>query len=274
MGRPQQTKASEEFRNYGDSQKQQSVAAFYKVNHTNQTLEFVQKQKEKYCKGAGREMSCWDAVLLLNELVDDSDPDTDHTQIIHLLQTAESIRAAYPGPEYEWFHLVGFLHDLGKVLAHPSLYNEPQWAVVGDTFPLGCEFDSNIIFHDYFKLNPDINVPAYNTQCGIYNPGIGIDNLTLSWGHDEYMYQICKLNGCTLPERALKVIRYHSFYSWHNKGSYTHFMTEDDKETLHWVKEFQKHDLYSKLPEKPNVEALTPYYQGLINKYFPAVMKW
>jgi len=38
---------------------------------------------------------------------------------------------------------------------------------------------------------------------------------------------------------------------------------------LHWVKEFQKFDLYSKLPEKPDVEALIPYYKGLIAKYFP-----
>jgi len=219
-------------------------------------------------------MSMWDAVLMLNELVDDSDPDTEHAQIVHLLQTGESLRRLYPGEEYEWLHLVGFLHDVGKVLAHPSLYNEPQWCVVGDTFPLGCAFDDKIVFPHFFDENPDKSVAAYSTPCGIYAPGVGLDNVLMSWGHDEYMYQVCKLNGCTLPDVALKVIRYHSFYAWHQSNAYTHLMNPDDKTTLHWVREFQKHDLYSKLPEKPDEAVLLPYYQSLINKYFPPVLNW
>jgi inositol oxygenase len=222
----------------------------------------------------GKEMSCWDAALLLNELVDDSDPDTEHSQIVHLLQTAESIRKEWPSSEYDWFHLVGFIHDLGKVLAHPSLYSEPQWAVVGDTYPLGCKFDEAIVFHEYFEHNSDKQNPEYNTKFGIYNEGIGLENLTLSWGHDEYMYQVCKLNNSTLPDVALNMIRYHSFYAWHQGNAYTHLMNEEDKKTLQWVREFQKHDLYSKLPEKPNEDELLPYYKGLMAKYFPAIMKW
>ena len=34
----------------------------------------------------------WEAAEFLNTLVDDSDPDTDLTQIEHLLQTSEAIR--------------------------------------------------------------------------------------------------------------------------------------------------------------------------------------
>src|SRR5689334_615114 len=33
------------------------------------------------------------------------------------------------------FVLAGFVHDMGKVLC---LWDEPQYAVVGDTFPVGC----------------------------------------------------------------------------------------------------------------------------------------
>jgi len=277
MVHPQSQKTSkqaEDFRNYKDSARQERVSKFYFLNHKNQTFEFVQQQKEKFCKLQGKEMSCWDAVLLLNELVDDSDPDTEQAQIVHLLQTAESIRKAYPGPEYDWFHLVGFIHDLGKVLAHPSLYNEPQWAVVGDTFPLGCKFDESIVFHEFLENNPDSSNPEYNSKFGIYHEGIGLDNVTLSWGHDEYMYQVCKLNGSTLPIEALYVLRYHSFYPWHSSGAYQYLMNEEDKKNLFWVKEFQKHDLYSKSPEKPNLEELLPYYQGLMAKYLPQVLKW
>lgn len=33
--------------------------------------------------------------------------------------------------------------DLGKVLLHPSFGQLPQWAVVGDTFPVGCAYDES-----------------------------------------------------------------------------------------------------------------------------------
>jgi len=32
----------------------------------------------------------------------------------------------------------------------------------------------------------------------------------MSWGHDEYMYQVLKHNKTTLPEEALYMIRYAS----------------------------------------------------------------
>src|SRR5690349_23199945 len=37
--------------------------------------------------------------------------------------------------------LTGFVHDLGKILC---LWGEPQWAVVGDTFPTGCAYSRNL----------------------------------------------------------------------------------------------------------------------------------
>ena len=94
-------------------------------------------------------MSIWSAMEFLNTLVDDSDPDTDLSQIEHLLQTAEAIRAdGHP----RWFILTGLIHDLGKVLC---LYGEPQWAVVGDTFPVGCAYSDKIVFPEFFDDNPD-----------------------------------------------------------------------------------------------------------------------
>ena len=59
-----------------------------------------------------------EALEMLNELVDESDPDIDLPNIIHAFQTAEQIRAKHP--DKEWFHLVGLIHDLGKVLLRVS----------------------------------------------------------------------------------------------------------------------------------------------------------
>ena len=40
----------------------------------------------------------------------------------------------------------------------------------------------------YFKENPDNNTPKYNTKNGVYSEGCGLDNVLMSWGHDDYMY--------------------------------------------------------------------------------------
>ncbi|KAM2045463.1 hypothetical protein ACFX1T_009650 [Malus domestica] len=92
---------------------------------------FVKRMREKYKKLNRFKMSVWKCCELLNEVVDDSDPDLDETQIEHLLQTAESIRKDYPSED--WLHLTAQIHDLGKVLLLAQSGGLPQWVVVGDT---------------------------------------------------------------------------------------------------------------------------------------------
>src|ERR1041385_3410503 len=52
------------------------------------------------------------------------------------------------------------------------------------------------------------------TDLGIYEPGCGLDNLVISFGHDEYLYRVLRDavadGGCSLPEEALHPIRYRS----------------------------------------------------------------
>ncbi|KAG6852600.1 hypothetical protein C0991_010686, partial [Blastosporella zonata] len=55
----------------------------------------------------------WQAMEKLNTLVDESDPDTELSQMEHLLQTAEAIRR---DGKPEWMQVVGLVHDLGKLL--------------------------------------------------------------------------------------------------------------------------------------------------------------
>jgi len=216
---------------------------------------------------------------MLDELVDDSDPDVDIPNSIHDFQTAERIREQWAGAEYDWFHLVGLLHDLGKVMALPKFAGKdtlPQWAVVGDTFPVGCApAEDAIVCPEAFKSNPDYTHPVFGSKHGIYEPGCGITNLVMSWGHDEYMYQMLKFNGCTIPEEGLNMIRLHSFYPWHDKRAYAYFEAPKDAETMKWVKEFNKFDLYSKADAVPNVEELKPYYTSLLKKYnLDGRLKW
>jgi inositol oxygenase len=257
-------KPKEAFRDYR-AEARSSVKEFYRVNHRYQTLDFVLTKKREYLPLRKRRMGIWEAMEFLNTLIDDSDPDTDLSQIEHLLQAAEAIRAdGHP----RWFIVTGLIHDLGKILC---LFGEPQWAVVGDTFPVGCAFCDKVVFPEFFADSPDAANPEYQSPCGIYSEGCGLDQVHLSWGHDEYLYQTVKPY---LPEPALYMIRYHSFYAAHKEGAYGHLMNDRDREMFGWVRAFNPYDLYSKAAARPNVAALRPFYEALIAEFFPAKIDW
>lgn len=253
-------KSVEEYRNY-DTPVRDTVKEFYRLNHTYQTFDFVQQKQKEFLSFSKAKMPIWDAFDFLNQLVDDSDPDTDLSQLQHLLQTSEAIRAdGHP----DWMVLTGLLHDMGKVLC---LFGEPQWAVVGDTFPVGCAYSGKIVYPEFFVNNPDYSDKRYSSKYGIYSPNCGLKNVTMSWGHDEYVYNMVK---DYIPEPGLYMLRYHSFYAQHREQAYDHLLDDHDKEMFKWVKLFNPYDLYSKSPQPPDWNQLRPYYEDLVAKYLPS----
>jgi inositol oxygenase len=261
---PYPGKSRSEYRNY-DSPARECIRDFYRLNHRYQTVDFVSRQRRKYLPLRTRRMGVLGALEFLNTLVDDSDPDIELSQLDHLLQTSESIRA--DGHE-DWFVLVGLLHDLGKVLC---LYGEPQWGVVGDTFPVGCPFSDRIVYAEFFSENPDLHDARYQTGLGIYERGCGLRSVLMSWGHDEYLYHVMR---DYLPEPALYMIRYHSFYAWHREEQYSELLDDHDRSLLPWVRKFNPYDLYSKVPTPPRWSELRPYYEELINRYLPDTLQF
>ncbi len=257
-------KRPEAFRDYG-AEARPVVREFYRLNHTYQTLDFVLAKKAEYLPLRRRQMGVWEAIAALEDLVDDSDPDTDLPQIVHALQTAEALRR---DGQPRWLILTGLIHDLGKVLC---LFGEPQWAVVGDTFPVGCAFSTKIVFPELFRDNPDRQRPEYQTRCGVYEEHCGLDRVHLSWGHDEYLYHVVAGH---LPEQAAYVVRYHSFYAAHREGEYDWLMDDRDRGLLAWVRRFNSYDLYSKSAPRPDAEALRPYYQDLTREFLPPTLQW
>ncbi len=262
--RYKQGKSEEEFRDY-KKDANPNVTEFYRQNHKYQTLDFVLGKKAEYCGLTRGKKSIWEMAEYLNTLIDDSDPDTDLTQIEHLVQTSEAIRK---DGQPRWFVLAGFVHDLGKVLC---LYGEPQWAVVGDTFPVGCRWSDQIVFPEFFAGNPDSKIAEYQTQYGIYEPNCGLGKVHLSWGHDEYIYTVTRNY---LPEPAHYMLRFHSFYAAHRHGAYDHLMNEHDQTMFEWVRNFNQYDLYSKGRERPNLKEIKPYYEDLITEFFPGKIDW
>lgn len=272
--RPESNKEKSEFRQYTTNQDdpiQKRVQETYLKMHTHQTVDFVDRKMAQWTKFDKMELTIMEALEKLNDVIDESDPDVDMPNIVHAFQTAEEIRRKHP--DLDWFHLTGLIHDLGKVMA---FYGEPQWSVVGDTFPVGCGYADSIVYRETsFNMNPDLYDSRYNTKFGIYSPNCGLDNVRMSWGHDEFMYQVLINHpNMSLPEEALYCIRYHSFYPWHSSGDYMFLCDEKDKKMLTWIREFNKFDLYTKSENVPDIDQLRPYYQSLIDKYIPGKVKF
>lgn len=256
---------SPEMRDFEENASQEIKETYYH-NHTKQTLAFVLAKERQYCRKTRSLMSMWDVALKMQNFIDASDPDLHLPQIYHALQVGQAMRK--DNLPREWI-VAGFIHDFGKVL---FLFGEPQWAVVGDTFPVGCAFSKNIVFHSYFEDNPDFFDPRLNTYYGIYKPHCGLDNVHLSWGHDEYLYHV--IRNTKLPEEIKYAIRYHSFYPHHEHNAYAHLLNEKDHAMLKWIKLLNSYDLYTKTDETLDIEALMPYYKELVEEFFPDPLEW
>ena len=258
---------------YGDKKRDYSnVQKEIRLNYFNarkyQTLDFVKNMHKKYLTFT-RKMDIFDIFDKLSSFVDVSDPDISLPNFYHGIQTAEGMRKDNLP---EWLILVGLIHDIGKII---YLWGENkdgttiknQWAIVGDTFIVGCALPEKIIFPEFNKENNDITNPIYNSKYGIYKPNCGLDNVYCSWGHDEYLYQVLKHNKCNLPEEAFYIIRFHSLYSYHKHDEYKHLTNDKDKRLLRYLKLFNKYDLYTKSDDTEITLETKNYYKKLVNKY-------
>ena len=97
------------------------------------------------------------------------------------------------------------------------------------------------------------------------------DKVHLSFGHDEYIYQVARNY---LPEEGLCMLRYHSFYAAHRHNAYRHLMSVHDEERFAWVRKFNPYDLYSKGRGRPDMKAILPFYQDLVSEFFPDKIDW
>lgn len=255
------------------------VSDHYRMLRTKQTIDYVHYMHNKYFT-FNTKFCVWDALELLNTFIDTSDPDlVDVPNIHHAFQTAEGLRKdGYP----DYIQLVGLIHDLGKMIFFKGCDTDGtsitnQYGVGGDTFIVGCKLSNQLVLPEYNSLNPDMKHPVYSEKFGIYEKNCGFDKCLFSFGHDEYLYQVLIYNrdilglNITLPEDALYIIRYHSFYPWHKDGAYSFLANEYDKKMKIVLKEFSMYDLYTKsyeLFDDQKISELKEYYTQLMIKYF------
>ena len=68
-----------------------------------------------------------------------------------------------------------------------------------DHIALSYQIDYVISFHILALF-------SFSTQYGIYEPKCGLDKVTMSWGHDEYLYRVLINHGATIPEEGMFII--------------------------------------------------------------------
>lgn len=244
-----------------------SVRNCYQKMRQMQTADQVLRLYSKYSVPSGAIMTVWAAINTLDSFIDLSDPDMDLPNIIHMFQTAEGLRKA---GEPDWMQLTGLIHDLGKCIFLRGCDSDgtslkEQWSIVGDTFVIGDPFPESLPYPEFNSLNED-------SECQLYPPGCGLSCVYISYGHDEYLYQILQRSGHRLPPAALYMIRYHSLYAWHQYGAYLHLENDTDREMKPWVQRFNQYDLYTKEHRtytEREMSELRDYYSGLIAKYLP-----
>lgn len=262
------------FREYKNCSKH--VKQFYKELRSNQSVDKVKELLNRYCTKFNRELTIWEVADHLRRLVDRSDPDLDLPNIVHGLQSAMYAKEC---GEDDWMILLCLIHDFGKIIYlwgndQDGTSQNKQWGMVGDTYVVGCALPNTLVLPEYNILSPDRDNPLYNTANGMYKQNCGFDKCLLSFGHDEYLYQMLKHNKTGLPPEALYIIRYHSFYPWHQKQEYGHLANEYDHQMLPLLKRFNKYDLYSKSDKQYDLEELKPYFDSLIKKYLPDKLYW
>ena len=252
-----------EYRNYDNVN--ENVRENYKMARIYQSPNYVKEMREKYAVPSFY-LSFKEILEKLNAFIDLSDPDCNLPNIQHAFQSAEQ---AQKDGKPDWFVLGLFIHDFGKLL---YLQNDEkngqsmknQWGIVGDTFIVGVRIPDEIVLPEFNNLMRPLS------EMGNYEKHCGLDNMFISYGHDEYLYQVLKngINGNSLPDEILYCIRYHSLYLHHKDEVYDRFLNNRDREMLSLLKEFNGYDLYTKSEVIYDVREMGMKYFNLWRKYF------
>jgi inositol oxygenase len=83
---PHATDPNDTFRNYVDSKRQAVVEHHYRSMRLNQTVDYVKRMREHFGRFDKTEMTIWEAMLQMDQFIDNSDPDTELPNIVHMFQ--------------------------------------------------------------------------------------------------------------------------------------------------------------------------------------------
>ena len=273
-------KEASAFRQYEDAG---PVFEHYRDMRSKQSFAFSERMTAfwgSFGQREGGRMTVKQALMKCDAFVDRSDPDASFANSLHMLQSAEAARA---GGKPDWFQLCALVHDIGKLMhiwgrvedGQGARASDPQWALGGDTWVVGCPIPPCAVYPQLSALSPDAGNAAFSSSpTGMYVKGCGIMNVKFAFGHDEYGWLWAKHNKVQLPPEGLAILRLHSCYPWHTGGAYRDLMAPGDDALEAAVREFNQFDLYSKADALPTLEEVWPHYQEIIDRLCPGELDW
>jgi hypothetical protein len=197
--------------------------------HAAQTLDDVEALRRKYAEPVFGEVRVWELLERLAQCIDPSDCALFCTsQQTHVLQMLEAM--ASDGVDDPELVLAVLVHDLGKLL------------LTTDEDPA--------------------NVVCMNSPIGAPEPGIGLDQCTFQWNHDEFGWSRFRDR---VPEGVAWLVRYHSV----DADAVAPLMDARDREyRARYFDVFTRYDHGTKTPFHLPVVTLDAY-RDLVEDTFP-----
>jgi Myo-inositol oxygenase len=197
--------------------------------HRRQTVDEVRALRRKYAKPIFGKVRVWDLIEKLGSCVDPTDRRlfcaSQQMHVLQMLETMERDDAATPE-----MVLVALVHDLGKVLL------------------LTGEDPANVV--------------CMNGLVDGADDGVGLDNATIQWNHDEFAYERLRDH---LPEDLAWLVRYHSV----EVRAVSNVMDERDRErTRRLLVPFARYDHATKSPFYLPSKGIQQY-RDVIEQAFP-----
>lgn len=149
-----------------------------------------------------------------------------------------------------------------------------EWLVDNSTWVLGATIPESAGFSELNELNCDHCNAAKTNNVTSSSQG-GIEDASLPWTPDEYLFRVLEFNEASLPTEALQAIRLWSLKAWYEHDVYDELCAPQDFETKEWLKSLTMYNCVSDAAMKSVEPAETmPYYLALAEKYLPAVLQW